>query len=245
MALGRVETSGHRTVDRVAAILEAAASSPAEGVRLKMLAELLDAPKSSVHGLVKGLLAVGYLSERSGAYTLGPGLHALLGAAERPPLGEVARPAMQRLLDRFDETVMVGQLIGSNVVYVAGLESRQLIRYSPALNERRPVLPTSMGKVFVAELPEQPRRAYVEGLTENRRRQRTLLAELEETRQTGLAVNRNETLPGLCGVAAGLRSQGTLVACLSVVGPTERLAPRMKQIQRALKAAADEISAEL
>jgi DNA-binding IclR family transcriptional regulator len=237
--------AAHRTVDRIAAILEAAANAPEGGVRLKTLAELLDAPKSSVHGLVKGLLAVGYLAERPDGYVLGPGLHALLGAVERPSISEVARPAMESLRDRFDETVMVGQLIGGHVVYIAGIESRQLIRYSPMLNQRRPVLPTSMGKIFVAELEETARRRHVESFTDNRRRRSALLAELDEIRETGVAVNRNETLPGLCGVAVGLRSQGTLVACLSVVGPTERLAPKLKQIQRSTKLTADEISAQL
>jgi DNA-binding IclR family transcriptional regulator len=246
MSLNRVETTnGHRTVDRVAAILEAAASNPDPGVRLATLAELLDAPKSSLHGLVKGLVAVGYLTERSGAYKLGPGLHALLGSAERPSVSEVARPVMQRLRDRFDETVMVGQLIGGHVVYIAGMESRQPIRYSPMLNQRRPVLPTSMGKIFVAELDERPRRAHVERFTSNQRRRRALRTELAEVRRTDVAINRNETLPGLCGVAVALRSQGTLVACLSVVGPTERMDPRMKQIQRAIKAAGKDVSTQL
>ena len=50
----------HRTVTRVTTILEAAAAHP-EGVKLTALSALLDAPKSSVHGLVSGLLATGYL----------------------------------------------------------------------------------------------------------------------------------------------------------------------------------------
>jgi DNA-binding IclR family transcriptional regulator len=49
----------------VTTILEAAAAHP-EGVKLTALSVLLDAPKSSVHGLVNGLLATGYLLDRDG-----------------------------------------------------------------------------------------------------------------------------------------------------------------------------------
>lgn len=247
MSAGRAgaPARGHRTVDRVAAILEAATRSPDTGVRLSTLAEELDVPKSSLHGLLKGLLAVGYLAERRGGYILGPGLHALLGGVERPTVADIALGPMEELTAEFDETVLLGHMIGDHVVYVAGVESRQLIRYSPRLNQRRPVLPTSMGKVFIAELQGDERRAYVDAHIENRRRRRVLAAELEEVRRSGVAVNRNETLPGLCGVASGVRERGKLIACLSVVGPTDRLFPQLKEIERAIRVACDAVSAQL
>lgn len=238
--------SAHRTVSRVAAILELAATCPDEGVRLKSLAEGIDAPKSSIHGLAKGLVAIGYLTERSGgAYVLGPAVRALLGTSSQTPDWEVALPRLDRLRDLLDETVMLGQLVGGHVVYVAGAESRQPIRYSAALNQRRPLLPTSMGKVFVADKDEATTRSLIEAHTEDPAERERMFAELAAVRRSGVAVNRDETVAGLCGVAASIRRGGALVFALSVVGPTNRLAPRLAQIRGALKDAADDIASLL
>jgi DNA-binding IclR family transcriptional regulator len=72
--LGEREPPGHahhRTVDRVAELLEAAVAHP-EGATLTQLARWVDAPVSSVQKLVDGLVAVGYLDEAGRRYRLGP-----------------------------------------------------------------------------------------------------------------------------------------------------------------------------
>src|SRR4051795_8483300 len=58
----------HRTVTRAVAIMELVAVGEPGGVRLGALAGPLGAPKSSIHGLAKGLVAVGYLREQDGRY---------------------------------------------------------------------------------------------------------------------------------------------------------------------------------
>jgi len=50
------------------AILEHVLASDADGVRLLDLSAAIDAPKSSVHGLAKGLVATGYFREERGRY---------------------------------------------------------------------------------------------------------------------------------------------------------------------------------
>ena len=92
------------------------------GVRLAELAAALDAPRSSVHGLVKGLVATGYLTEKAGAYSIGPAIGALVMTAP-PTIDPVARPAMEALHRRFDETVMLGSRVGDSVVYTDSVES--------------------------------------------------------------------------------------------------------------------------
>src|SRR5207253_3093832 len=60
----------HRTVDRVTRILELVASHPA--LTASQLARALDAPKSSVHGFIDGLLANGWLHEQDRRFFVGP-----------------------------------------------------------------------------------------------------------------------------------------------------------------------------
>jgi DNA-binding IclR family transcriptional regulator len=144
---GALADKEHRTVSRVAAILESAAITP-DGVSLTDLARVLGAPKSSIHGLLRGLVAVGYLVERNSRYVTAPGLPALLTAAYVPSIEELARPVMTHLRDTFDESVMLGVLAADSIVYVDSVESRQPIRYSAPLHERRLLHPSSMGCLY-------------------------------------------------------------------------------------------------
>ncbi|MGH3358331.1 MAG: IclR family transcriptional regulator [Nocardioidaceae bacterium] len=234
----------HRTVSRVAEILEAAAADP-DGVRLTSLAQDLGAPKSSIHGLLRGLVSVGYLNERKGRFTIGPAMHALRSGSEPPTLVERAYDTMVRLRNEFDETVQLGQRMGDSVVYISAVESRQLIKYSSQLNLRRPVYPTSMGKIFLAELDDAALDRYLRTHLSSPKRRTAVLAELRDVRKTRVAVNKNETLPGLFGAAAGVRANGQLVAGLAIVGPTERMASKTKRITKAVRDAADQVSAAL
>src|SRR6266550_8022222 len=65
----------HRTVDRVTRILEMVVYRP--GMTFAELARTLDAPKSSVHGFISGLLANGWLYEQDRSFYLGPAVYGL------------------------------------------------------------------------------------------------------------------------------------------------------------------------
>jgi DNA-binding IclR family transcriptional regulator len=69
----------HRTVDRVTHILEQIVYKP--GMTFAELARALDAPKSSVHGFLGGLLAKGWLYEADRRYYLGPAVYGLTMAS--------------------------------------------------------------------------------------------------------------------------------------------------------------------
>lgn len=233
----------HRTIGRVAAILETVAASE-DSIRLSTLTEALDAPKSSIFGLLKGLVSVGYLVEQDGTYTLGPAIRGLLGRIEEP-LEDVARGPMRTLWEQFDETVVLGHRVGDSIVFIAAIESHQPIRYSPQLHHRGVVLPTSMGKVYVAELSRADREAYVTSRHGDSDRRKALLADLDEVERTGIGINRNETVQGLCGVAAGIRERGELRACLSVVGPSDRMMGQLDRMADAVRETAAQVTSLL
>jgi DNA-binding IclR family transcriptional regulator len=235
-------TSAHRTVSRVTAILEQVAAS-SDGVRLGPLVTALDAPKSSVYGLVRGLVAEGYLVEEAGAYRLGPAVGLLLTAAG-PPLGVVARRAMDSLRDTTGETVLLASRLGNWLVYVAAAESLQDIRFSTALNVRRPLYPTSSGKCFLAFAPRAradrflASRVAPERLGEAR-------AELDDVARRGVAFNFGETESAVFGAASPILRAGIPVAALAVSGPSTRMADRMDEIGAAVRSAARDVSESL
>jgi DNA-binding IclR family transcriptional regulator len=243
--VGALGDKEHRTVSRVAAILESAAASP-DGVTLTDMATVLGAAKSSIHGLLGGLVTVGYLVERDGRYVTAPGLAALLTAAYVPSLEDLARPAMTRLRDEFDESVMLGVQTADSIVYVDSLESSQLVRYSAPLRERRLLHPSSMGKLYLADLPGDQLDAYISDHQVDPERSDRLRQELDQVRQERVGYNREETFAGVTAAAAGIRdSEGVLAACISIAGPTSRMESQLATIADAVRAGADSISADL
>lgn len=231
----------HRTVSRVTTILEAVASART-GMRLTDLAKLLDAPKSSVHGLTRGLVATGYLLELNGTYTLGPAVAALLSTS-RPTLLEAARPAMVELQQEWDETVALCSLVGDSVVYVDLVESTQAIRYSAPLRTRRPLYPTSAGKCFLAHMRGSRLETYLSTFPEKERA--AIRAELNDVRERGVALNRGETVPDVTAVASPIMVSGRPVACLNVAGPTARMTPKLDGLSSTLLAVTDEAARRL
>ncbi|MGH3664753.1 MAG: IclR family transcriptional regulator, partial [Egibacteraceae bacterium] len=234
-----VAPDGHRTVGRIAAILEFAAAD-AGGVRLGEVAARLDAPKSSVHGLLRGLVAVGYLVERGGRYMIGPGIAALLAPFHQRSLADVARRELERLSAATGETVLLGTRVGNNIVYLDQVESRHTIRYAAHLRERRPLFHTSMGKIFLADMEPRAR----ERLLRRGRREEIgdldgLLAELETVRREQVAYNREETVARVAAAASGVRDNtGTLVAAVSVAGPSYRMVEVLADIGGQVRATA-------
>lgn len=239
--MDRSQAAEHRTVSRVVKILELAAAS-VEPVRLAEVAKVLDAPKTSAHGLVKGLVATGYLRESGRGYLLGPAVSTLLGAVESP-VGEVARPVLEKLREAFDETVILSVQVGSSVVYLDMVESTQFIRYAAPMRQRRPIYPTSTGKCFLAHLPEARREAILAEFLQDPDQLAEVRAELELVRAEGVAYNRGETVPDVTAAASLVPVPGGNPVAVAVIGPTTRVEPRLPEIATAVRAAAEDITA--
>ena len=226
----------HRTVSRVMAILEKAGEAP-KGVSLADLSEALNAPKSSVHGLVKGLVATGYLQEHKGVYSLGPAV-GMLPAPSGPAVLEGARRSLEEVERRCEESVMLSTLIGESVVYADVVESRNVIRYVAPKGVRRPLYPTSAGKCFLARFSPARRDGYLQRQGYDEKSRDAVRAELEKVLHDGFSTNHGETVPDVYAVSTPIMVGGKVVACLSAAGPGSRFEPKMAEISRLLVAEA-------
>lgn len=233
----------HRTVSRVTDILELVAAEP-HGAKLATLTTALAAPRSSVHGLVQGLLAVGYLREQDGAYLIGPAVSALLSPAS-PALPTLARPGLQQLQTRFDETVMLAVAVGDSVAYLDTIVSTQLIRYSAPRRQRRPMYPTSSGKCLLAGAPQRRIEGYLRKHIADEQDRAAVRSELDRAREDGIAFNRGETLPDVNAVASLVSAGGKPVAAIAVAGPASRMEPKLTEAATAVHEAARELSGKL
>ncbi|MYW96147.1 IclR family transcriptional regulator [Amycolatopsis rubida] len=231
----------HRTVGRVMTILEAVIASEPAGLRLADLPSLLDAPKSSIHGLTKGLVAAGYLRENQGRYFQGPAVYVL--ALNTSPIPAAYHHALEVLSKTWNETALMATLAGDAVINVDIAEANQVIRASPPTHERRPMWPGSSGKVFLAFMDPRSRDSYLSRKhTEPGERER-ILAELETIRETGVAFNRGESVPDLYGVASPITTDGLDVTlAVGLAGPATRMAASLDEIAVSVRETAQRLS---
>ncbi|UKA60495.1 IclR family transcriptional regulator [Arthrobacter sp. FW306-2-2C-D06B] len=231
----------HRTVTRVMGILEAVVAAEPNGLRLGDLAEAVEAPKSSIHGLAKGLVATGYLSERSSRYFRGPAVTGLLGG-NLPTLPSVYRHALEDLSKKLNETAILASLVGESVVHLDAVEASQMVRASPMLHHRRDLWPLSHGKCFLAYMPARRLDLYLRrhfAIADERDRVR---AELEMVRESRVAINRGGS--DEYGVASPIIIGGSdVVLSIGVAGPSFRMADRIDDIAKQVRATAESLSA--
>ena len=222
----------HRTVSRVLRILEAIATAGDDGITLARLAIELESPKTSIFAAVKGLVSEGYVTEVQGRYFLGPALGALMPSGSQA-LGRYALPLMREIRDETNETVTLAVRVGDSVVYTDSVQSSNIICYSAPLQTRRPLWPTSSGKIFLAAEPDPAgtlaRLAELQGPQSIPSINARCLPELAEVSRTGMAFNRGETVEDVGAVAVGLRQGGRLVAAIAVAGPTGRVSSRLTE----------------
>src|SRR5256714_6881840 len=120
------------------------------------LAELsiaVGAPKSSLLGFLRSLVALGYLAHSHGLYRLGPRsfrLAADMLAVRRFPT--LVRPVLQDLHARTQETVFLVQLdeVARRSTYVEGIDSPNPIRYTVPTGTTRPLYVSAGGLMPLA-----------------------------------------------------------------------------------------------
>jgi DNA-binding IclR family transcriptional regulator len=212
----------HRTVDRVAAILEIVAPVR-QGLSLAALAERLDAPKSSIHELVNGLVATGYLVERDHRFGLGPAPFVLSLNGNRSAVQDIDRDLLPRLHAELGCSVLIGIQVGMSLVYIEQIGDEPVMEFAARNHSRRSLYATASGKVILAGLPVREMDALLHSATsEERPEVERFLADLPEIRRTGLAYNPGLTIPNVYSVAAALRrADGDLVGAVCAIGREE------------------------
>jgi DNA-binding IclR family transcriptional regulator len=234
----------HRTVSRAVAIMEMVASCEPDGVRLGELAAPIGAPKSSIHGIAKGLVAVGYLREQDGRYFTGPGALNLL-ARRLPAFPAAYHAALRTLVDTWEETAFLASLVGDSSVYVDRVESPKVVRAAPPMNSRIPLWPRSTGKCFLAWMPERQSDAILRRTVPDLSKMDGIKLALAEVRKSGFALNDAETEPDMIGIASPILSRrGSPVAlAIAIGGPASRMAPHFEAMIANVRETAESLAA--
>jgi DNA-binding IclR family transcriptional regulator len=191
-----------------------------QGLTLVTLAERLQAPKSSVHELVNGLVATGYLIEHDHRYGLGPAPFILTLNGNRPAAQGIDKDLLPRIHRTVRCSVLIGIQVGRSLVYVDQLGDEPALEYAARNHSRRSLYGTASGKAILASLPAREMDELLHSATSAEQDEvRRFLLELPEIRATGLAYNPGLTVPNVYSVATALPSpDGTVLGAVCAIG---------------------------
>jgi IclR family transcriptional regulator, KDG regulon repressor len=194
----------------------------------------LGLPRTTVHELLHTLSARGYVEVVEGGprrFRLGMRLFELGNAyAAALDLARESAGVAATVRDACGETVHVAVLDGTDVVYIAKVDSTHSVRMVSAVGRRLPAHVTAVGKALLAGLDDDElERRFPSGhalpaltaasITDPA----ALRAALTDVRRDGLAWDAAESNPDVNCVAAPVRDHtGAMVAGLSISVPVVR-----------------------
>jgi len=211
--------------------------------------------KSTVYRFLTSLEKLGFVrqDEETGKYSLTLRLFEIgMAALDRLELWREAEPVLKEIGRVTGETVHLGTLDESRLVYIGKIESAKTLRVSmmSRVGKTAPTYCTGLGKTLLAYLPPERvddilRKERMVRLTARTiTRKPDLERELASIREKGYAVDDEEHEIGVRCVAAPVRdNRGTVCAAVSVSVPVIRLTDKeIPRYRRIVTQAADEIS---
>jgi IclR family transcriptional regulator, pca regulon regulatory protein len=201
-------------------------------LRLVEVAALTSLPVPTVFRLLKTLESEGYVEHlESGHFRPGPNVLSLgYAALQGQDVVEAARLPLKRLAEETAETVNLGTLVGTNVMYLARVKNTDLVTANVQVGSMLPAPCTSMGKLLLAFLPQDERDARLRlidiGTCQGPHAVRSMAQlrhQLTEARERGWALQDEEVAHGLRSISAPIRDgSGEVTAALNLAVQTSR-----------------------
>lgn len=221
------------------------------GLTLADCAKVTGLPRATVRRAAQTLERLGYAGADGPRFVLLPRVlelgHARLSGLT---FGEVVQPHLADLVARVRESASVAVLSGDDVVYVARVQTVSLMSINITVGTRFPAYATSMGRVLLAELPEErlativPRRLSSRTVTSAAE----LRAALRQAATDGYALVDQELEEGVRSIAVPVRDRsGRTVAAVNVATHAGRAsnAALLNDVLPALRETAARMEADL
>ena len=201
------------------------------------------------------LVHLGYMHNNGGRFSLRPKIlelgYAYLSSLTLP---EVAMPHLEELAEQVRESSSVSELDGEDVVYIARVPTKRIMRVTINVGTRFPAYATSMGRVLLAAQPDEWLDRYLSSVTLHSLTDHTITSpaglrqELRKIRGRGWALVDQELEEGLRSLAAPIRNgDGRVVAAINVSTHAGRrsLQSIVRDLLRPLLATAERIERDL
>ena len=218
----------------------------AERLRPATAAEIADDlgwPRSSTFKLVGTLAAKGYLYEpqaRGGHYPSPRWLELAEKVVRADPLPAELHRLLRQVMQDTGETSAISAPAGIFAMMVDVAESRQPVRYSPAVGDRVPIHASSAGRALLAQMPFDERDSLYRKMDFDRYSGTTPMspeqveADLAEAEARGYHQSNAEYTPDLAGVAMALPFTGRRLSIV-IVGPVSRCLQRREEFALLLR----------
>lgn len=224
---GRTSSATERALDILVEV-----SSSDEPIAATHIAARLALPVPTVHRLVRHLEELGYLERMLGSkrLSIGPMLQRLAFAAlVNSDIRGRRNNTLRSLVDVVKETCNITVLNGDEVAYIDRVESHWPLRTHLHPGSKVPIHCGASGKVFLAHMPAYRRRRLLYSTPLQKMTDRTVTdpsvieKELNEVRRQGYAIDNEEFLNGLIGLAVPIFDRSDRVcATVSMHAPTVR-----------------------
>jgi len=170
------------------------------------------------------LVHLGYVHNNGGRFSLRPKTlelgYSYLSSLSLP---EVAMPHLEELAEKVRESSSVSELDGEDVVYIARVPTKRIMRVTISVGTRFPAYATSMGRVLLAAQPGDWLEKYLTSVNLRYLTGHTITSsaelrqELSNIRSRGWALVDQELEEGLRSLAAPIRDgNGTVIAAVNV-----------------------------
>lgn len=188
------------------------------------LAERTGLPRSTVHRILDQLIRLRWLAHAPGGYRLGVRTLELGGlAADHNEIRDVVSPLLHDLSQQTGMVGHLGVLDGPEVLYLDKV-GRFAATVPTRLGGRMPAHSTALGKALLATLePSIVEASFRDRLPQLTARTLADRAELHRElgrirNRQGVAVDNEESVPGIACVAVPIRGRGAAVAAVSLSG---------------------------
>jgi DNA-binding IclR family transcriptional regulator len=210
---------------------------------LSEIAAAIGMPLSSCSNLVRTIQARGYLymlRDRGPFYPTARMLEVARVIAANDPISQRVAGHLVALSEACGETVVIGTIRGSDVIYIDVAESKQAIRYSVRPGSMRPVHANSIGKAVLSRMDGTTRAAVLKKLTYKKLTAKTILSaegletDIRNSIRRGWFSNLRESVDDLAAVAMPATINGGTFG-ISIAGPASRVQTSVESHVAALK----------
>jgi len=199
-------------------------SEEARPLTLSEIAEKTGLARAAARRFLITLRDLGYVESDGRLFSLRPRVLELgYSYLSSLPVWEVARPHLEELAGKVQETTSASVLDGDDIVFVARVESKRIMSMTLGVGSRLPAWATAMGRVLLADLSSDQLDRYFLHATLAPLNQRTITDEkklrriIDEARKRGWTLVDQEVEEGVRSLAVPIRSpQGRTEAAVTV-----------------------------
>lgn len=240
-------------LDRSLSILDFLATT--RGATTGEIAAAVRVSRSTTYRLVERLRQRGYVDDigHAGVWHLGPAAARLaLAAVQSSDVAQIAPEYLRMLVQQTRESVNLGVPRGTEMVFIYRDKGPQTVAVHGDVGARRPMHCTSVGKAYLAALPEDERERVLSKIVYHRFTPHTITTrealdeEIRRTIERGWSEDHGEIDPSSTCCGAAIRdNMGRPVAAISVAGVTDRISPELSRIGAVVASTAEAISRRL